>query len=459
MKKCDVLVLDWTTKLTRDRLAGCLIVNYLRANEVEVVDAPLQNALWSIDYYKPKIILLLNTVGSKAAVKISKYAKQNNYFIISLYGEGNFSEAKIKQFYFGHNLSMDNIDSERLLWSERAFHLVKKHFPAYSNNIHVKGSVGADNHVILRNKKTDLLKKYGVNRKDYSIVLGIGCWDFGLLSKMDHRYEIFTKNISTEEQERISNDGMLFNQTIINLVNEFPNVLFLVKKHPNHYDTISNASAVSGIEEKSNVLIVDKEEAITDCIRESDIWLTYESTTALEAWLADVSTALLNPSGIEFESDWRAKICEGQPNYPDAESWGKAIETYILKGNLLEEVSFKEKKAKILQDSIGFSDGFNHVRVGNFILEKLLLDKGKQEEELKINFKFLIEKHLKNMIWKLNRFLTFLNLGGVITSCFPKRFVSKEWDEKKLEVYMKELDVYQKAHYKCQTLKSIRDIE
>ena len=45
----------------------------------------------------------------------------------------------------------------------------------------------------------------------------------------------------------------------------------------------------------------------------SDLWITYESTTALEAWLLGVPTCLLNPSGTDF--NFREGYHLGQENF------------------------------------------------------------------------------------------------------------------------------------------------
>ncbi len=101
--------------------------------------------------------------------------------------------------------------------------------------------------------------------------------------------------------------------------------MFLLKEHPlNVYGGLG--SAIENADKFDNVLILKDEEAIFDCISVSDFWLTYESTTAVEAWLMDKKTALLNPSGTDFP---RANVYTGSPNYQNEEQLINAIKSFL----------------------------------------------------------------------------------------------------------------------------------
>jgi len=118
--KVDVLLLEWSTDLTRDRLVAGLIVNYLKIKGCNVIEGPLQNGTYWINKYRPTTLLLVNTIGAKTSIKLATYAREMGITVVSLYGEGNFSEDRIEQFIWGHNKGQSVIDDYRLVWGERA---------------------------------------------------------------------------------------------------------------------------------------------------------------------------------------------------------------------------------------------------------------------------------------------------------------------------------------------------
>ena len=95
------------------------------------------------------------------------------------------------------------------------------------------------------------------------------------------------------------------------------------KEHPGNTRGLFE-SGIAGAEKFPNVLIL-KKESIVDCIAVSDFWITYESTTVIEAWLLGKQTCLLNPTGIDFP---RANVYKGSPNYPDVPTLQAAIDSF-----------------------------------------------------------------------------------------------------------------------------------
>ena len=142
---------------------------------------------------------------------------------------------------------------------------------------------------------TDFLKKY--KKENYKKIIGIGCWDFGILEETDHRYVWSRNQFGDEAIKKLKNDKIDFNLILKKIIINNPSILFLLKKHPGVLNG-NTASGIEGLELFENVLIIKDEEPIIDCILISDFWLSYESTTALEAWLLDKQTCLLNPNSF-----------------------------------------------------------------------------------------------------------------------------------------------------------------
>ena len=450
------MFLEWSTELTRDRLASVPIINFLKLNNVSVYQYPFQNAFWSIDVVKPDIVVLMNTNGSLTSIDVARYAKNKGCVVISLFGEGNFQEERIEQFFFGHNkVYKEVLDDYRLVWSQRAKNLVDKHYQSRSSTTIFCGSTGADNYILASKLDNNIFDKYQRKKEDYELVLGIGCWDFGLLSEKDHRHEFVKNNISVLEQKRILNDGTLFNKTLTQLVEHFSDILFLVKEHPHKSKAVSDPSMIHGLDKYNNVVVLDQDESITDCIIASDIWLSYESTTAMEAWIAGLSTGLLNPSGVNFESKWRASVCTGQPNFQNFNEWKHAINFYKKFGKLPSEDDYELIRKSILEDVFGYIDGLNHVRVGNFILKKAEEINGNN-----IKTSTSLKSIIKLVIWKTSKKIKGFGLKGVF-ELLPSSFNIRPWDDFKAKSYEnhimeKQKELYSRSKMTIESLKVLK---
>lgn len=439
----DVLVLEWTSQLTRDRLVSTLITNYLRIMGCEVFDGPLQNGMVCIDFHKPKVLLLVNTIGSKTAIELAMYAKRKGVIVVSLFGEGNFTKDRIQQFTWGHNTEQKQVDDYRVVWSRRALDLISSAYPKLKATTYNGGSVGADNY-IMRNTCTTSLKKNHPELSHDKTIVGIGCWNFCLLNPKDHRYEGFKKSVGENEVNRLKLDGSLFNSELLKLVKARQDVTFLIKEHP-HKSDFEGASGIDGLQHFENVIIVDKDTPIVDCINISDVWLTYESTTAFEAWLCDIPTGLLNPTGVNFTTDWRAPVYKGQPNFDSAKSWSEAIDYFLEHRTLPGFSELSSTRKHLLEDIFGYTDGLNHVRVGNLVLDIL---SGKKNRTLNVRSGNLIsdilKSYLKNFVWYLNQ---LLNNAGLKLPKVLSRFVVREWDEEFLIQYQLKSMGIQKNYY------------
>ncbi len=429
---CDVLILEWTTILTRDRLVASQVFGYLSRCGVNVKEGPLQNGPYLIDKLQPKILLLVNTIGAVTSIEVAKYAKEKNVIVVSLFGEGNFSQDRIEQFVWGHNkYNKDIIDDFRMVWSNRALKLLVGAYPYLAETTFNSGSVGADNYVV-KNIDNESFKRKYADFKNYNFVVGVGCWNFCLLDDRDHRFESFLKHVGKDEVVRLITDSELFNEELTKIVTSMPDVLFLIKEHP-HKSDFGNSSGVNGLELFDNVLFVERDESIIDCISASNIWLSYESTTAMEAWLIGKPTALLNPTGTEFITPWRSNVHEGQPNYKSSTGWINAINSYRENGTLPSFGDFKQNREKILSNTFGYMDGLNHVRVSNFIIDVLSdrIKPVKSPKSVSSNYS-QIQSFLKNIIWYFNENRALRCFLGF--SVF-KRFLVREWDESKLREY------------------------
>jgi surface carbohydrate biosynthesis protein len=368
-ERVDVLSLEWTTAPSRDRVMATLVCNYLRLQGVGVAEGGVYDGFHLLNKYRPKLFFITNSIGAVENLELMRYAKRRGIPAISLISEGVFMGDKkyLSQLIWGWNKEKVLSEDLHLQWSEVTRNITIQMHPELNGRVKVSGGVGFDNYKIARRDgvRETLLKKYGKER--YSKVIGVGCWNFGIFYPEDTRSKINLDLYGDSAAKRFRSDGVAFDRVLVDLISKNQDTLFLLKEHPG----VELGYLGSGIGEASklkNVLVLKYEESIFDCIQASDIWLIYESTTALEAWLLGKPTLLLNPSGRDFPRD---RLSEGSPDFGDADSLQTAIDAFYSDGNVPSFSAREEVRRRLIKDYIQWDDGLNHVRAGNEIIDLL----------------------------------------------------------------------------------------
>lgn len=364
----DVLNLEWCSLPSRDREMATLVCNYLRHMGLQVVEECIFDGYRLIDKLKPKLLFIVDTRGAGINFEMMKYSSSKNIKGFTLMAEGNFREGEefVDNFLWGWNTDKIQYEDINMHWSRRTLEISLTYYPELQGKLRVSGGVGFDLYKIAgRPDRTSLLRKYGKER--FGKVIGVGCWDFGILDPQDHRYKYIERIYSPAVINRFIEDGARFNETLGEAIREHPDTLFLLKEHPGVLGG-RIASAIEGLEKFENTLLLKNEEGIGKCIAISDFWLVYESTTALEAWLLGTQTCLVNPTGTDFPRD---DLYRGSPNYPDIASLTHAIGEFYSRGQLPGFSQLEGERKSLITKVIQWDDGLNHVRAGNEIIDLL----------------------------------------------------------------------------------------
>ena len=370
----DVLNLEWSSSPGRDRNVATLICNYLRYQGLSVVEGSVFDGFRLIRKHKPKLFFMNGVVGARINLDLVKYANSRGVKTLSLNAEGNITENKdigIAPFFWGCNTENFHYEDLTLLWSRRVKDLVVKELPYLEHKLKVSGGVGFDLYKILKEEsRLNFFKKYQL--QDYQHVIGVGCWDFGVMYNDDYRHEIIQTRFTEEERKRFIEDGIEFNRILKTIVSRNPDVLFILKEHPGS-QLGHKASGIEGLNNFDNTLIIKREESVDKCISVSDVWIVYESTTSLEAWLMNKPTFKLNPSGEDFK---RNNLHMGSPLLR-TEVETKGIIDIIKNGDPILQSEMFDIRKNLIKGIIQFDDGLNHVRAGNEIISMVESANGK----------------------------------------------------------------------------------
>ena len=389
--KIDVLNLEWMSYSARDRNISSLVCNYLRYQGYTVAEDSVFRGFEMIDKYQPRLFFIANGIGAAINFQLVKYAALKGIKVVTLISEGNFKDDidAVDEFLWGWNKDHYLYEDSHMHWSERTKNLSVAKYPNLKDKIKVSGGCGFDIYKIKPSiNKEDFFKKY--NKSGYSKVIGVGCWDFGPFFPNNSR-TLYT--LPEDLKNRFQKDRDLFNKVLKNIIQANPDILFILKEHPGNIMG-HDMSGIAGTEDFENVLIL-KNDPIIDTIAVSDIWLTYESTTVLEAWMYGKPTCLLNPSGIDFP---RANVYLGSPNYPDEASLQEAIDSFYKDGVLphFNDEKIASDRKQVIIDTIQWDDGLNHVRAGNEIIR--ILESGNMKRVQSVPMEIKLHKFKQKLI-------------------------------------------------------------
>lgn len=317
--------------------------------------------------YKKKpdfVIIPANCIGSKMYHDIAKYANQQGIKIFSFISEGNFNiEAKYN--FFGFNDDFHFYQDYVCAWSQRTLDYIKEKVTDQKNKIVLTGASGFDRFKIYEfEQKDSFLKRY--NKTQYNKIVSYAGWAFGKIQYEQGREELEanpenrSNKVAWVESERIA-----VRDALKHVIESNPDILFVLKQHPAEYYpglNITQLNEMSELVGYENVLYLQgQSEGIHDVISIADIVLGFESTSAIETWImGDTPTIFINRD-VNFQ---RVNIHEGCLIAKDGIELNEQINTFYKTGTIAAFFDEKllQNRERIIESSIGFKDGLNHLR-------------------------------------------------------------------------------------------------
>lgn len=321
--------------------------------------------LLHIKIWKPDVILLPNVIGHHMYVEAAIFAKKNNIAVLALESEGNFgTDGKFN--YWGYNKNKKIYQDWLTCWSERTKnYLTEVVDRSDSEKIILTGATGFDRFSFEKfPSRRSFLTKYGFSH--FTKVIGYAGWAFGKLygaHLQDSFHELSKWRGREEALKWIEEQRVNVREVLRKLIETNTDTLFVLKKHPKENfesDPVEGSNEMNELLNYENVIYLKNEESTADLINVSDVWLGFETTTTQEAWLLKKETILINT-----EPDFpRSKLCTGSVIVADAEQLQDYLDEYFKTGEIVDFHSENLIRARLiaLKDSIGFSDGRNHLR-------------------------------------------------------------------------------------------------
>ncbi len=327
-----------------------------------------------IEIWHPDVLLLPNIRGHHMYVEAAEFAYKNNIKVLALESEGNFQPFENFDFW-GYNLKKRLYSEWITCWSERISKYYKSFLPeAVHERVIVTGATGFDRYIFGEPPNTEsILSQH--NKSSYKKVIGYAGWAFGKLHSNQKEVpfqNFFPENrqwaLSWLEYQRVAVREALRYAVINN-----PDTLFILKKHPkedfedNQFEGLNEMNELVGYH---NVLYVKNEIPIESLISISGIWLGFETTTLMEAWLLNKPTILINED-VNFPrpDQYKGAIIVRH---------GLELDMYIKKIFNTEIALYEDEipktetfKNELLCQSIGYTDGLNHLRAAYYFSQNI----------------------------------------------------------------------------------------
>lgn len=391
----DILNLEWPYS-DRDLHITTPIIIYLKKKyNLKCKTKSIFNGYFYVLFHRPKILLISNFQGARINNNIVFLANKMGIKVISLISEGNVMKEDITQFLWGYNKKQKLYVQKLLVWSERSKELFINKFPDTKEQIVAVGATGFDRYSLLEfENKNNFLKTN--NLQKFTKIIGIAAWGFDLLyGEYFEQYKEHYINIWGEEQILMHRQDLDKLQKIYKqLIENNKDILFILRYHPGNMDLTKNE--FYNLDKYNNVFISNKFKntiyKISDLINISDLWIGYETTTALESWLFNKQTFLINPTKIDFI---REMTFIGSPIVKTDNEAQYLIEEFFNNGSIKNFENLKKNREKVTKNVIEHGDGKNHIRAAKEIIKVF------NQPDKKIKFCFKIYLEASKQILKL----------------------------------------------------------
>lgn len=428
MSRLDILNLEWTTSNRDLHIVTPILVYLEKKYNLSFETKSIFNGYFFLIKYRPRILMISNFSGAYINHEIVKLAYSMNIKVISCISEGNVKEEALEQFLWGWNSDKILYVDKMLLWSKRSENLFLSQYPQLKDKLVTTGATGFDRYKLLEfKKKDDFLKE---NTLSYKKIIGIAAWGFDhFFGDYYKRHEKAFLDIYSKEQIELHREDLYKIQKIyLELIENNPDILFILRYHPGTIDFEKNE--FYGLEKYKNVFISSKYEnqhyEISDLINISDLWIGYETTTALESWLLDKQTFLINPTRSNFI---RENVHKGSPIVKTTYEAQNLIDEFFKNGTISEFEELQSFRDKIVKDVIEYGDGKNYIRASKEVMKVF------NQPNKKIKLSFKVYKEMSKQILKL---------------ILSKTIMKKRWQELNYrsdfaksyqEIYRKAIDV------------------
>ena len=331
--KCDVLVMVWGM-VGRDAQALIPIIYLLREKYNLAVQVRSIFEYSAINYLRPKVLLTNGCTGSSQTYLVTKYATERGIYTVSLHAEGMFRKEDLETSVIGWNKDKVPTVKKWYMWNQNAYNWTIEEYPQFSQVLDVAGSTLHEKYHIFR--ASDFRADRLLEKRFDSMMFYVG-WAFDRAERFGNR-----------SRQKLAQDRKFVVQCLRAIAIEYPNKLLILKYHPATFDE-SKTEIHHHFDEYDNVMILHDEYPIYELIIISDIVLSFDSTTNIDAWLSGKTTISL----CRDRTYGYASIREGSLVPGDETQLLAYLNEFFIKGQVRELENKEGIRKKVICDSVG----------------------------------------------------------------------------------------------------------
>jgi hypothetical protein len=340
------------------------VLEHLRQKHgLRIVSRNIFNGLFNVLLYRPKMVVIANPYGQDETYLMLKLLRRLGIRSASMIVEGNFHREMIDSYLWGWNRDRTLWEDVMIVWNAKSLTYAAEAFPEVAPRLCVSGAVGFDRYRLLNFlSKETFLKENNIAAKK---VVGISGW--GLFSHfldkhyMDNYREDYLYFLEDSQIDLHMEDLGKLRALYRKLIEQNPDIHFILRMHPQALSI--DQTEFKGCEDLPNVFVSNQRVpgtyTISDVISASDVWVAYDSGTAIEAWLLGKSTVLINPTRTDFLRECQHR---GSPKVATLEQLQASLDAFFETGVLPGFPELADAREEIMEEVIGFSDGKSHER-------------------------------------------------------------------------------------------------
>ena len=337
--------------------------------------------------YDPTIVLMPNTTGGSRQLEIARIVERSGFPLFSHVSEGMFREKHLDEFVWGAGKHEKRLsECMTSYWSDRCKLMTIERYPNLKNKIVVTGAIGFDKYQIKRHNS--------LRDGEYKKYIGVAGFDYHNIKVK--KSEIIERN-GLEYYEKFLLDCETTNNVLFKLIKNNPDIKFFLKSHPGD-GAQKRSLEFEGLEKFQNTVFVERSICIQDVIGSSDIWISFNSSTNLEAWLMNKPSIAMQMDQTRFSSD----LLNGAILTNCDDEIQSYIKEYYENENVIEVFEKKSKLRKsLIQKYIGYDDGFNHYRYVRHIQKFLDTAKIQNKPRWRVSRYSIIKSYLQHILYKI----------------------------------------------------------
>jgi len=352
--------------------------------------------LLSFFRYRPRVLFQIDAHGGIYNVLFAKYAKKNGILVVSLSSESNQMPNKIEKGFWGHNNKKIPYQDLRFVWNSYIKDNMIPKLKDYPGRIEVSGAIGFDKYSFMKfMSKEEFLKKY--DKKGFKKVITYAAANFGKFVDLLKDPSSYPIPFDPKEVKKRVDDMELVRSILENLIKNNPDILFILKKHPGKMK--ENMEILNEWAEFPNVLIMQYEENVYNLLNVSDIWFSYESMTAVEAWIMGLPSFQIMSMPKGFERFHKNDL-NGNLLIDNYEKVQKNIDEFFSSGKIKDYDSKKKFRDDYLKMKAEHIDGLNGYRT-----VKMIDDFLKESKYKRYRFRFNIFQYINAFIFSNMHYL------------------------------------------------------